>query len=342
MKKISLLAAAALLTIPLAAMADGPISGTIYYTRYGAPAGQANVNKVTVNYDGATTFSLTGQAGITTTNGADGIIFAPDGDLLVGGQGNGHVSKVKISDGSITTATANVSGQYHLALSPDGTKAYATAIPGALGYVNLSPGFSNGGSITLSGSDTSITSLAFDPDGNAYYTTAGAGGTGSVGRITFSGSTATTTRILTGVPAAHGMVYDSYSGKLDLFGSHHVTQLNLDSGLTTWSDLNVTGNDSRNHAFQFDQGAPDGKGHLYVADNNGDLLFVDYQASNKVGDVSNFVAHEFLADTLDDIAPLEGLGSPAAATPEPGTFALFGALSLSGLGALARRLRRRK
>ncbi len=334
--------AALLLSLPMASMADSPTTGTIYYTRYGAPAGQTNVNQVTFNYDGLTSFTLTNKLGIATTVGADGIIVGPNGDLLVGGQGNGHVSDVRISDGHITTASPGVPNAYHLALSPDLTKAYTTNIPGNLGFVNLTGGISAGSIITLSGSDTAITSIAFDLSGNGYYTTAGPGGTGSVGRITFSGSAATTTRILTEVPAAHGMVYDSYTNTLDLFGASHITQLNLDTNLTTYSDLNLTGtHDSSGSNFQFDQGAPDGRGHLYVADNNGDILFVNYQDTLHVGDVTNYVDHQFLATTLDDIAPLDGLGS-AAATPEPGTFALFGALSLSGLSALVRRLRRRK
>lgn len=219
----------------------------------------------------ASTFSLTGITPITNTVGADGIIFAPDGDLLVGGQSTGHVSKVHIADGSITTANPGVTDAYHVTLSPDGTKAYTTSIPGALGFVNLSP-FSAGSHITLTGDDTTITSIAFDPSGNAFYTTAGEGGTGSVGRTTFGVGTANTTRVLTSLPAAHGMIYDSYTNTLDLFGSRHVTQLNLDAGLTQFSDLSVAGNDTGGTAFQFDQGASDGKGHIFVADNGGDIL----------------------------------------------------------------------
>jgi hypothetical protein len=280
-KKVSIMAAM-LLTLPLAGMAQST-TGTIYYTQYGA---SPNVNKATFNYNGSNSFTVSSQTAIANTVGADGIIFAPDGDLLVGGQNNGHVSKVNINTAAITTKNPGVQGAYHLALSPDGTKAYTTNIPGALGFVSLSPIFANGSQITLTGNDTIITSL-------------------------------------------------------DLFGSNHVTQLNLDPSLTTYSDLGLAGNDTSNTPFQFDQGAPDGHGHLFVADNGGDLLFVDYsQGPHKVADAGNFVDHQFLAATLDDLAPLDGLGS--SQTPEPGTFALFAALGVSGVGTLVRRLRRRK
>ena len=332
---------AMLLSVPLMAQAD-PTSGILYYTRFDHGAGESNVKSINYSYDGLVTYALTGKTGIATTNGADGIIFAPDGDLLVGGQSNGIVSKVKISNGSITTASPGVGDAYHLSLAPDGSKAYATNIPGSLGFVNLGP-FSGGSQITLTGDDTAITSLAFDQSGNAYYTTANSGGTsGNVGRINLT--TGVTTQVRAGIAGAHGMVYDSYTNTLDLFGGTHIRQLNLDAGLTDYSDFDVstalTG--SQNAAFQFDQGAADGKGHVFVADNNnGDLLFVDYHTSLHFADGSNFRANLFLDNQLDDVAPLSGLGS-SAPTPEPGSLALFGGLSLSGLGVLLRRRSIRK
>src|SRR6266851_3694100 len=64
------------------------ISGTFYYTIIGNP-----VKKASYSYDG-TIFSVGGQTVVATTPGADGIIGAPDGDLLVGGE-NGEVYKVR-------------------------------------------------------------------------------------------------------------------------------------------------------------------------------------------------------------------------------------------------------
>ena len=60
---------------------------------------------------------------------------------------------------------------------------------------------------------------------------------------------------------------------------------------------------------EFDQGSVNGKGHAYIADNNGHLEFVDYSKTKLVGDPSNFHAAPFLSSSLDNVAPLVGLGS---------------------------------
>src|SRR3569623_1873874 len=80
------------------AMAGTPTSGDLYFTRYqGAPP---NVAKVSFNYDG-TTATLGPEVAVAQVNGADGIIFAPNGDRMVGGEGANVVHQ-------ITTAGAPV------------------------------------------------------------------------------------------------------------------------------------------------------------------------------------------------------------------------------------------
>ena len=253
--------------------------------------------------------------GIAATNGADGIIFAPDGDLLVGGQGP-RVHKVNPTTAAIQTRNPGADA-FHLSLDPSGEKFYATGIPGYLAEVPLNP-FANGVVRSLSGNDVVISSLAFDKGGNAYYTAGGSGGHGSVGRIDMT--TFTTTRYLTNVDAAHGMAYDAYTGHLMLFGDSHVAQIDP-------ATMNIVST----RAFagvQFDQGTTDGRGHLFVADNNGQLLFMDYSDSHLVGAASNFVDLRFLDSCLDDVAPLSGPGSfdfiaptiVGTATPAPNMY----------------------
>src|SRR6266436_8717566 len=61
-------------------------NGTLYFTYF---TGGENVDKISYSYNSAsTTFTLGAVQGIAAVNGADGIIFAPNGNLLVGGQGN--------------------------------------------------------------------------------------------------------------------------------------------------------------------------------------------------------------------------------------------------------------
>lgn len=303
--------AGGLVPAPAALAANTTVVGDLYYTRH---CGGVNVKKVSFSFDG-TALTMDPPVGITATNGADGVIFAPDGDLLVGGQGP-RVHKVNPTTAAVETRNPGADA-FHLSLAPAGDKFYATGIPGFLAEVPLSP-FVDGVVRPLSGDDLFITSLAFDAGGNAYYTAGGSGGHGSVGRIDMA--TFTTTRYLSNVDAAHGMAYDAYTGHLMLFGDSHVAQVDP-------ATMNMVS--TRGFAgVQFDQGTTDGRGHLFVADNNGQLLFMDYSDSHLVGAATNFVDLRFLDTCLDDVAPLSGPGSfdfiaptiTGTATPAPNMY----------------------
>ena len=154
----------------------------------------------------------------------------------------------------------------------------------------------------ISGDDTVISALAFDKAGTAYYTNGGGGGYGNFGIVDLS--TFTTKRYFTNLPASHGIIYDPLTGDLIIVGSSHVTQIDPTT-MKVVSDREF----SSMGIWSLDQGSVDGKGHLYVADNGGRLLFVDYSKTGLIGDPSNFVATPFVANYFDDVAPLAGLGS---------------------------------
>jgi len=301
------------------------ILGEFYYTVF---SGQPNVKKRTFTYDGGTNLTISGPTVIATTNGADGIVFAADGDLLVGGQGD-RIHKVDPGTGTVQTRTAGgiAGGSFHVTLDPSGTKAWTAGIPGQLAEVPVSPTFSNGIAHTLSGDDTQITSIAFDNSGQAYYTSSGSGGVGSVGKINLT--TFVTQRFLSNVAAAHGMAFDSFTGDLMIFGDSHISQIDTTT-MAIVSDRAFTG-------VTFDQGAVDAKGHAFVADNNGSMLFVDYKNSGFIGSASNFTSLQFLEANLDDIAPLSGPG----ANPVPLPAAVWGGAALMG-GMVIQRMRRDK
>lgn len=287
------------------------LTGTIFFTSFaGCARGlSANVYKASFAYVAGSEFTVGTPQGVTCTgDSADGLIFAPDGDLLVGGKGNG-LHKVDPRTGAFSTIKTPVDA-FHLMLDPSGTKVWVSGIPGQPASIPLSPG-GKGAAHAFVGDDTQITSIAWDSAGRAYYTSSGAGGGGSFGSVDFG--TFTTKRIMSSLPAAHGMVFDPYTGDLVLMGANNITQISVGAAPKVVSDLSLPGEGN------FDQGTVDGKGHLFAASHQGRMLFVDYSASRKVANPGNYKVLRRLVDALDDIAPLVGPGAAPvpAAGPKP-------------------------
>ncbi|MBW8888198.1 MAG: hypothetical protein JF616_10625 [Fibrobacteres bacterium] len=276
-------------------------SGDLYFTTY---KGGADVNKISFNYDG-TKLVVGAVVNVAKTDGSDGLIFAPDSELLVGGQGD-KVHKINIATQAVVTHTAGGVEAYHMALDPGQQYAWASGIPGGLAKIPLAP-FADGTAIPLTGDDTKVTSLAFQDASHAFYTSSGTDGVGNFGTLDLQ--TFTTHRLIKNLQGGHGMAFDSYTGQLMLFGGENIVQINPANGLIV-STRTFAG-------ASFDQGTVDGKGHLFVADGNGTMLFVDYLASKKIGDTTNYVAQPFVAANMDDVAPLSGLGSNPNPNPNP-------------------------
>jgi hypothetical protein len=315
-------------------------TGDLYYTLF---TGGANVWKVGYSYnDATTTFTIGTASNIASTNGADGIIFAPNGNLLIGGQGSGNVYEINKTTGALIATQSIIQGgdgpsgtqSYHLALDPSGTKVYTSNFGGPLETVNVPIG--TGSSQTnISISEGGLTQVAFAPgSGNAFYVNGSPNGFGNVGTINIS--TGVTSRIFTSLQPAHGLVYDSFTGLMTMFGAGQTgtfDQLGTVSSLKTSGNIFAVGD--------FDQGAVDGQGHALIAGSNG-ITFVDYSGTGDITSSSNYrttvffdaVGHSF--GGIDDVAPLSGLGSEQ--TPEPATLALLGA-GLAGLAAMRRRRR---
>lgn len=268
------------------------------YTRF---AGTPNVRQVVFTYDatlGTTSFGA--PTTVTTTPGADGVLFAPDGQIIVGGQADA-VYRINPGTGAFTTATTGGAQSFHVMLDPLGTKVWTAGIPGFLASVPLYP-FANGTPHLLSGDDPFVTHLAF-ANGKAYYTASFASGLGNFGLIDLN--TFTTTRLQTLVPWAHGMAYDCYTKKVVVFANNTVAQIDPVTDAVI-SVLNIPA-----PPLQMDQGTSDGNGHLYIASNSGDMVFIDMTVSQLVGS-PDFVDVIFLEAGLDDLAPDCGLGAPPA------------------------------
>lgn len=298
-----------------------PVTTTLFYTTF---AGGQNVWRAAFSYDGSGTPGGLSYAStnIASVNGADGILFNPhNGHLLVGGQGQ-RIHDVPISGSPVTTIATPGVNVFHLAVDPTQQFVYGTGIPGNAARVGINAGGFIGSSTALNvtGSTTAVSSLAWNAAGTqAFYTNAQSFGSGQFGTATIGATTITTTvsQVLT---AAHGMIFDPFTGFLTLFGDNQIAQIDPSNPGVLVASLTLTGVD-------FDQGTSDGNGHLWVASNNGNVTFFDLTscAGGLVNSSTCFRDTRFLAANLDDLAPLTGPGgcAPNCQIPEPAPLALL-------------------
>ena len=327
MKKALLIGSAlGLFGLGLQEASAASFDGTLYYTTF---SGGTNVHSVDYSYVVGTSFALTNNTGLASTSGADGLLFAPNGNLLVAGQGN-NLTEVTTT-GTIVKNVAPGGGSFHLALTSNAPNALVYNMDNgccSISAVTLTGGGLGGNGVVYSISGTGshdVRGVIYNPTNSTwYYGTAPDGGTGDFGTVVFDDTahTATLTVLKTGL-YAHGLTYDPFSGDL-IVSSQNVIQ-QLDAAGNVLSTATGTGD--------FDQSATDGKGHLFLASNSGYLEFIDYASSGLIG-TATFSAEPFLADSLDDIAPLSGSGAVPA--PEPAS------LTVLGMGLVALGLARRK
>ena len=215
---------------------------------------------------------------------------------------------------------------FHLALTSNSPSALVYNMWNGSGNTPISAVTLSAGGLSANGVAYSVTcpsscstdvrGVIFDPVNNTwYYGTAPDGGSGNFGTIAFNDTLHTATLsapLLTGV-FAHGLSFDPFTNDIIMNSAGTIAQFDPISG-TIVSSLTGSGN--------FDQAAEDGHGHLFVASNGGGLDFFDYDATHLIGAAGNFKAEPFLMGSLDDIAPLSGVGSNPV--PEPSSLLLLG------------------
>ena len=323
MKSLRAFCVIALLLYSIASFAAN-VNGTLYFTTF---AGGSNVHSVAFTYNPGVSLTLGSIVNLTSTPGADGLLFDPlNKNLVIAGQSSGFVSEELPTGGPVTNVNVGSAGQsYHLALTSNNSALWNMA-NGQNAFISVVPlPFGTGGtSYPVTGSDVDIRGVIFDPvTSQYYYTTACDGCTGNFGSIVFTGSSFVTTRIATGL-YAHGISYDPFSHDLIVNSANVIQQITPTGAIVGQI---TTAND------QFDQAAENGKGLLFVASNTGNLEFADYSATGNIG-TATFTSEQFLAGSLDDIAPLSGQGSQS---PEPSSLLLLG----SGVAGLAGMLKRK-
>jgi len=330
------------------------LAGDLFFTTFqtqGLGPTTPNLFKVSFVYDSVTGLSLGSNTPLASLKGADGLLFDPNDTtgktLLVGEQSTAANAVGSVAtDGTLlfekTPAGATAGQAYGLAIPPSKAQMFIFPNDAGTGQFNIdtipipfTALSANGTTHAVTGADTFLRGGAFIGN-TAYYGDANDhaldGHFGVLDTNTF-----VTTRVTIvddvnpGSPAiqgglpSHGLEFDSFSGCIILSGSTELWQLCPVSpdanGLATTfhikakvstptTCLNPNGCIESN----WDQTSVDGHGHLFAANNNGDLYFIDYSgsATKSISDPSNYTKRQFLANDLDDIA--NGGGAPP---PQP-------------------------
>ncbi|MFO0846300.1 MAG: PEP-CTERM sorting domain-containing protein [Gemmataceae bacterium] len=318
--------------------------GDLYYTHF--TGGGPNVLKVGFTYnDVSKSLAYGGQIGVATVNGADGIMFAPNGNLLVTSNTVGSVYRINPANGAVlqTIATSG-STDFHMALDPSGTKFYSsdryTRFSGPLDTFVINPNgtVNNATATAIVGIDPNVTQLAFAPNGKVFYTDGTPNANGSIGLFTLGNPNSTTQLIGPNqVVAAHGIIYDPFTGLMTMFGGGQVATIDPNAGNNTQITNSLKQFDVPNIG-DFDQGSVDGFGHAFIA-GSGAITFIDYSQSGDITNPNNTIIITGGFGNIDDVAPLVGLGAPPNAVPEPGSLTMLGIGALGALGFTWRRRR---
>ena len=257
---------------------------------------------------------------ILNSHTSDGLIFAPNGNIVYTGSGDGTVHMFNPVTKVDTVLATGMSNPADLTLEPGGTSVLVSdRQTNKINRVLLS-----GGGFTtlasLAGNPFGLNGLAYDDSGRLFAVSQGS----VISQINPStGAVLNTSSVLAGVP--DGLTFDSFTHKLYAAANGgQVYAINPTTLATT-----QLANASALTGTTPDGLTSDGAGNLYIA-TFGDMHIYQYDLVGQTLTQRTFVTN------LDDLAPLSG---PGALTPEPASITLLG-IGIAGMAGYAwRRLR---
>jgi len=247
---------------------------------------------------------------ITPANGPDSLIFAPNGNIIYSSVFAGTISAW--NGVSNVVLAVGLSSPQDLALDPGG----ATFL--------FSTGSGNIDRMLVAGGPYSVLSSPGSPTGLAYD---GAGDLFAVNGSTLLQLNPVSGAILNSVALpsrGDGLTYDPFTG--NLWVGTFAGIIEVPTSLSSATFISAGNSDF------IDGLVSDGAGNIFLADTTAQQI-VQYNITG------NTFTGLTTVPTLDDLAPLIGLGSAPVTAPEPATLALLG---IGAAGLLGYGWRRRK
>lgn len=303
MKKTLLWALAIFLTSAFAAVpahAGRPANGYFYFT-FSRDFSGDNIGKVEWNWDGRQKFYLGTPTTYPRTTAIHGLVYTWDDHLMITGKHKEQVYKIKPGAKEFITTEAPWKLPEHIFVEPNLKSAWVTDNRGYLYQMPLDP-YGKITEVRAGGVEKGINTISYKDAATAWYTQSTLFDSSHVGEL--DTKTMETKRTLTIGTFVNDSHYDPFTGHVVMCGDKTLSQ--YDPQTRTIVSKRTFGSVSQLYSCVID-----GEGHMILSSWKGDIYFIDYSATGKVGaPEGNFTDSTFLVDGMFSITPLIGPGSP--------------------------------
>ncbi len=299
MKKLILSAALMTLTAFTAIHAGRPANGYFYFT-FSRDFNGDNIGKVEWNWDGKQIFSLGAPKNYPRVPAIFSLVYTWDNALLIAGKYKNEVYKIKPGDKPMDTAKVGWNLPEHIFVEPGLKSAWITDNRGYLYHTPLDP-YGKPEEIRPTGSEKGINTISYKDANQAWYTQSTLFDSTHIGEL--DTKTMATKRTLTLGTFVNDSHWDPFTNQVVLCGDKTLSQYDPET-------KTITSKRTFAHVSELYSCVVDGEGHMILSSWKGDIYFIDYSNTGKVGDPTNFTDSTLLVDGMFYITPLIGPGSP--------------------------------
>jgi hypothetical protein len=281
------------------ARAGRPANGYFYFTFSRDFAGD-NIGKVEWNWDGRSKFYLGVPQTFPRVPTINSLVYTYDDQLMIAGKYENEAYKIKPGAKSWDTAKSTWKLPEHIFVEPGLKSAWITDNRGYLYRTPIAP-FGAVTEVRPTGSEKGVNTISYRDAETAWYTQSTLFDSSHIGVL--DPNTMATQRKLTIGTFVNDSHYDPFTKNVVLCGDKTLSQYDPETNAIV--SKRVFG-----HVSQLYSCVVDGEGHMILSSWKGDIYFIDYSATGKIGDADNFTDSTFLVDGMFYVTPLIGPGSP--------------------------------